>query len=258
MSFYANSTRIFCTPRVEILINDRTIDTYYHKQKHYIEGRRNSVYKIRVHNDNDRAVAAVVSVDGLSVIDGKMAGADSQKYIIQPFSFIDVKGWRINDNEVREFKFGSRRNSYNQKSEDGNSTDIGVIGVLFYGEKRRYRATPMYMYTHTVGNPAFDYDSYPTFSTSNSLGLSASGSTASMAVGAVTRSLSVNNVGTEQGDHASSRVYHTSFDVDFSTYSSVAIFYDDVKGLEARGIKVKRQQSEPNPFPGLAGYCKSV
>lgn len=119
---------------VELRVNGRKLREFQHEGEIWVEGRTNSDYVIRVRNDSDIRVVATPSVDGLSVMDGKEASYHGDGYIIGPRSYIDIPGWRLDDENVAKFRFGYAGESYAAKK--GKPRNIGVIGVAFFNEKQ--------------------------------------------------------------------------------------------------------------------------
>lgn len=120
---------------LEILVNNRPIKQHKHNKKVYVEGRKDSEYSILVKNDNNVPVYAVVSVDGLSVIDGKPASENSIGFLIDKKSSITVPGWLISEKEVAKFTFTEKKSSYNEKTSKKNAPNTGVIGCIIIAEK---------------------------------------------------------------------------------------------------------------------------
>jgi hypothetical protein len=80
---------------------------------------------------------AVLSVDGLDVVTGKPAEETNTGYIIDAYSSLDVKGYRISDDNSASFIFTSKGKSYVQQAKS-NATNAGVIGLRTYKEKVPY------------------------------------------------------------------------------------------------------------------------
>jgi hypothetical protein len=113
------------------------------------EGRR---YSIVLRNETSYRLEAVMSVDGLDVMDGQPASLGKRGYILQPHQRIVVEGWRRSMQSVAAFRFSSVRDSYAERKH-GDSRNVGVIGVAIFNERgtdpysddevdRRLRAEP--------------------------------------------------------------------------------------------------------------------
>lgn len=113
----------------------RAVRVYGHDGRSYIESREDMVYRIRVKNQTANRIKAVISVDGISIISGKPVTDSKEEtgYILQPYAEELFKGYRVDDNQVAEFKFVKREASY--ATEKGEGANNGVIAVRAYAEK---------------------------------------------------------------------------------------------------------------------------
>lgn len=108
---------------------------------HEAKGRRFAVaepggrYEIVVKNESRRPVEAVVSVDGLDVIDGEAASVRKRGYLLAPFESVRLEGFRTSSSSVAAFRFGSMFESYSSRRH-GHATNAGVIGVAVFEERR--------------------------------------------------------------------------------------------------------------------------
>ena len=103
----------------------------------FIEARSGTNYTVKIKNDNSYRVMAVLSVDGLDVVTGKPAEETNTGYIIDAYSSLDVKGYRISDDNSASFIFTSKGKSYVQQAKS-NATNAGVIGLRTFKEKLPY------------------------------------------------------------------------------------------------------------------------
>lgn len=101
-------------------------------QRQLVVGEDGERYVIQLRNDTGNRVEAVVTVDGLDVIDGEDGRLDKRGYIVGPFSTIEIDGFRRSMSEVAAFRFGRVRDSY--ASAKGKARNVGVIGVAFFTE----------------------------------------------------------------------------------------------------------------------------
>ena len=127
---------------LDILIKNHPIQQFDHKDKVYVEGREGSDYSIRVKNKNSGDILAIISVDGLSIVDGKPASEKSRGWIVKANSEINIPGWLVDSKAAAKFQFSGKKNSYAEKSEDGDIKNVGVIGCLIFTKKDdiRYRS----------------------------------------------------------------------------------------------------------------------
>ncbi len=112
----------------------RTLRSINHGGQTYIEAPAQGEYKIRLRNTSGSRRLAIVSVDGVNVLDGKDAGFDGRGYVLRPWETIDVPGWMRSDSKVAKFEFKEQGGSYAAQTGRGTS-NVGVIGVAVYDEK---------------------------------------------------------------------------------------------------------------------------
>lgn len=107
----------------------------------FIAARPGEEYRVRIHNPLPVAVAANLSIDGLNSITGAPGSpSGGSKWVIEPFSFVDVAGWQVSGRESRRFYFTSREGSYAAwRSNDWGrdlAVNCGVIGVAYFWSQR--------------------------------------------------------------------------------------------------------------------------
>lgn len=110
------------------------IPEYGHAGLTFVEGRRGQPYTLKLRNDSAGRVLAVVSIDGLSVVDGQPCTPQSRGYVVPAYSSVDIDGWRTSLSEVRRFKFEAKDQSY-AKGTTGEVQNCGVIAVKYFSEK---------------------------------------------------------------------------------------------------------------------------
>jgi hypothetical protein len=130
--------------------------------KTYIEGRDGSEFEIEVRNNNNFRIEAVISVDGLSVLDGQPAGDDdeTQGYLVGANSKIRIPGWKLNGTKAAAFVFSGRKGGSYVEQSTGQATNKGVIGMMVFQEKVKsyYHAPNAVAFRSTVlGNPNARY-----------------------------------------------------------------------------------------------------
>ena len=120
---------------VELVGEDgRILDTYAHGGRSYILGMAGGRYAIRVKNPTARRVEAVISVDGLDVIDGESADFTGKRgYVVPAYGELLVDGFRTSTTQVAAFRFSAVADSYAERK--GKGRNIGVIGVAIFDEK---------------------------------------------------------------------------------------------------------------------------
>jgi hypothetical protein len=126
---------------MDVLIDGTPARTVEHEGRLYLPvPRMGEEYEIRVSNHGPRRIAAIVSVDGLSVIDGRRATEASPGYLVGSHRSVVIKGWRRNRDTVAAFTFEDRFNSYAYRR--GHRDDIGVIRLVAI-EEMPHRTYPL-------------------------------------------------------------------------------------------------------------------
>jgi hypothetical protein len=101
--------------------------------RNYVVGEGGRRYTIVLRNNTNFRLEAVLSVDGLDVLDGKAASFGKRGYIMDPRGELEIDGFRQSMDAVAAFRFGSVRGSYaGQKT--GDTRNVGVIGVALFNE----------------------------------------------------------------------------------------------------------------------------
>lgn len=123
---------------VELLVNGRTlsrIGNTFEVEKHGVS------YEIKISNSSAHKVCVVVSVDGLSVMNGEEANDNGIGYLVEPHDSIVIKGWRRGDSEVAQFTFTDEQSSYAGITKNSQDKYWGTIMVVAYPEKQRPKVT---------------------------------------------------------------------------------------------------------------------
>lgn len=255
--------------------------------QHYIEGREGSEFEIEVVNHNNFRVEAVVSVDGLSVLAGELAGDDSSGYLVEAYGRVRIPGWKLNSREAAKFFFSGRKGGSYVEQSTGQPTNKGVIGMKVFEERGRNRGyqtfnggllggnlrgggSPRGMAKGLSANRAMFGSSSSTLGgqsrgiAPDSLGYEATSFGLADAVGSASNAtLSASNASTKA---AVTQTLGTGFGeaMDFQTTTVnfnrgdmlvlMVLFYDDKRGLQQRGIETVRPSrtryaTTPNPFP---------
>lgn len=198
----------------------------------FIEGRLGERYVVRVHNPTWRRVEAVVSVDGRDAIDGQPAHAGTRGYVIAPYSYVDIDGFRLSMAEVAAFRFTSVPDSYAGRT--GTPWTVGVIEVALFPERVQ---PPVRRYPAPRGAPEasapHDRDGRDEARRGNR----------------------AQGLGTEFGETRRSPVVETSFVRENWSYPAgqVRIRYDDREGLCSRGLRefcpVRYPEPPYDPYP---------
>lgn len=124
---------------VAILVNNGSVAEYRHDTgRIFVEGKEGSNYSLRIKNHNGHRVMVVVGVDGVNVIDSKPLGTSPNEagYVIAGGDSLNVKGYRVNNDEVAAFRFTKADQAYASKDKGLKGT-TGVISVRAYAEKEK-------------------------------------------------------------------------------------------------------------------------
>lgn len=127
-------TRLRAPYEVQILRDDgELLPTYAFRDRFYIEGSANERYIIRITNPTPRRIEAVVSVDGLDVIDGENGDLRKRGYVVPAYGETRIEGFRTSQADVATFRFSSVGNSY--AGLKGKARNVGVIAVALFEER---------------------------------------------------------------------------------------------------------------------------
>jgi hypothetical protein len=119
---------------VQILGEDgSSLSTYAQGNRFYVLGNHGTRYTVHVKNPTARRVEAVITVDGLDVIDGENGDLKKRGYIIQPYGELRVEGFRTSTAEVATFRFSTVDGSYAGKK--GKARNVGVVAVALFEEE---------------------------------------------------------------------------------------------------------------------------
>ena len=247
---------------VEVRVHGRPLREHLHKGEYWMEGRKGSDFTIRVRNKIWQRILAVVSIDGLSVMDGKEASFDSGGYVIDGQGQIDIPGWRLDNEKIAKFRFGKSGKSYAAK--EGKPLNIGVVGCAIFLEKSIgwYIEGPCTRSFAPIlrgcGGQRYGGGG-GTFTSSSTAGSPITDSDEVYGTEINCFASQAPSLGTEFGKQAE----HTVLTVTFERASNVPdetyeIRYADRKELERRGVDLKRKPvvaRRPTAFPKETG-CK--
>lgn len=216
---------------------------YYFDNQRWIEGTPNKEYTIRVSNRCDFRVLAVVSVDGLNVLNGKKANYEQGGYILAPRSTVDLKGWRTSDNTEAVFYFSSPEKSYGGRV--GKAENLGVIGVAFFREKEDYIPPDSIAQAPTaIPAPPPEGSLAPAPSLSKQRAQDASASTG------MVQEKAEQSLGTGYGRNIHSPVVKQEFERDSAEPFRVSVLrYETVDVLIAKGIIPQPTRPKTNMGP---------
>ena len=232
---------------LQILVRGRPITQYAHgwPEQIFVEGREGSEYEIEIRNTTAGRIEAVVSVDGLSVIDGKEAGSASTGYLLNPYETVRIPGWRLDGAQVAKFAFSGKQKSYATQM-TGDARNNGVIGVMAFREARPILNYAPISYDMFRGLTPQNVPSWTTCSSTI-----APSSADTTFVGA-SMNMPQNSLGTAFGEAVSFTTHQVTFSRG-AAFATLIIRYDNKTGLKQRGIIVGRpkHRHEPQAFPAM-------
>ena len=113
-----------------------------HDGQCYLVAPKKGRYHIKLHNNCAARKLAVVSVDGLSVLDGEKASTHGDGYVLDGWETLIIKGWRRTDEEVAEFNFTEKDESYSAQAGKGTK-NTSVVGVTVFDERCEFKIRPI-------------------------------------------------------------------------------------------------------------------
>lgn len=275
--------------QVNIRQNGTDLPSVQHERQAWVVAPPEGEYEIVIFNNSNDRKLAVVTVDGLSAMDGQEGKKDGNGYVVEPWQRLVVPGWRRSDREVARFTFTPNEGSYSSKMGKG-TRNTGVIAVAVFEEK----AKPVVVQQPViVERPVFIREVYPPWytrpwypgpvwcSTTEVIGSSVPNVSTVNAVHSVQNEVSMSTVsasasassephyaglgkavvtpedtdlGTGYGQRAEMRTQAVPFERASSKPSEVIVIRYGLRERLARlGVPVDqavRPNPAPNPFPG--------
>jgi len=112
--------------------NGAPLPTFAYRDRFYVQGHANERYLIRITNPTDHRIEAVVSVDGLDVIDGENGDLGKRGYVVPAYGETRIEGFRTSQADVATFRFSTVSGSY--AGQKGKARNVGVIAVALFEE----------------------------------------------------------------------------------------------------------------------------
>lgn len=262
---------------VEVLVDGMTLPTFAHRGESFVMGHKGERYVLRVHNRSHRRIEAVVTVDGLDVIDGKPGSFSKRGYLVPAWGSVDIDGWRLSNQQVAAFRFSSVSASY--AGQTGQPRNVGVIGVAVFPERMVVRPRPKYM-PHRRVAPPWEMESQGGIGSGRS-GSSSRDEAAPAAAPSASaemddfgareeaprkRSMNRPGLGTQFGEQHDSSVQEVTFVRANASHPDtiMGVRYNDRRGLVAMGIDVDGSHAwsdadlrrTANPFPRSTGFAQ--
>lgn len=198
-----------------------TLPVYWHDGRAYVVGRPGAEYQVRIRNRTGAELLAVVSVDGVNVVDGRTAHPLQDGYVVPARQRTDILGWRKNLDETASFYFTELDDSYADRT--GRPDDVGVIGAALFERAPRWRDERPRGWDKREAAPA--------------------GPQAKRAPG--------EPLGTGHGAIDDSPADVVRFErASDQPLETIAIYYDSYRNLVAQGVIPRRGvRRDPQPFP---------
>ena len=121
----------------DVTVTDRstgqTLPVYFARGEYWVAGTPGAKYSVSVANASGGRVLAVMSVDGVNVLNGETAGIEQSGYVFNAYQRYDVNGWRKSNHEIAAFEFVASPESYAERT--GRPANVGVIGVALFKER---------------------------------------------------------------------------------------------------------------------------
>ena len=246
-----------------------TLPVYFAKGEYWVAGTPGAKYSVAVANGSGGRMMAVMSVDGVNVLNGQTASVEQTGYVFDGYQRYEVTGWRKSNQEVAAFEFVASPASYAART--GRPANVGVIGVALFKE-RLYQppvsvAPPIYRYGANGGYGGYDAPDDRKHMTAEAAADSASSRAApapsQSAPQSAKRSESYatrEKLGTGHGEREWSQVTNTSFDrAQSSPNETIRIRYDSLENLLSMGVIQQPHQHRPwnrtpNAFPESLGF----
>jgi len=238
----------------------KPIKIYYDEDGNkWIEAHDGTEFVIEVKNNTIYTILASVTVDGLSVINGKPITLKGNKvgYVLDSKNNLKIEGWRTSLQTIRKFKFTfNKKESYSHKL-GADEKNIGVIGFAFYYLKCEYIYNKDYIistypnYNSTVidYNCNHDYDS-ANINFSNTIAVNDakfSNYYSSPCNSLTEKDEKYFSMATKQGDEKENNACYSYTNFNSDPFLVDKIFYDSRENLIRKGI-IKKEKNLPKPF----------
>lgn len=128
MNYYSNPFFV-----ISILVDNRPLEIIEHGGVNWLCAQPGKAYTILVKNISGGRLEVLESVDGRDVLQDKAAALSNNGMVIA--REWENRGWRLNDDEIREFVFVDPEAAIANLA-TGSTSNVGVIGVAVYLERR--------------------------------------------------------------------------------------------------------------------------
>ena len=227
----------------DITIHDRAtgrdLPVHWHEGRAYVIGRPGNEYEIRVANRAGEDLLAVMSVDGVNVLNGELASTHGSGYVFSASEQNTIRGWRKSMKDIAAFYFTSLGDSYAGRT--GRPDNVGVIGVALF-QRKRVEPPPMPYSQAPAAPEAWRERADASNESKQRLGSASRAEPPAKAEAPL-------GTGHGRREHAPTRF------VDFQRRTAdpvetIAIYYDSDRNLVAQGvISSYSGRRDPNPWP---------
>jgi hypothetical protein len=244
------SSSAFAVGRLaEVTVYDRgsgrVLPVYSAGGEQYVAGRPGNEYEVRVRNNTNEEILAVISVDGVNVVTGETAAPSQSGYVIGPWRSLSIAGWRKSLARIATFYFTDHSDAYATRT--GRPDDVGVIGVAVF--KRKFVPPVELEAPRLQQRYREDKRGKLESSTADNAGARAAAPPAP----AAEPQAQEKSLGTGHGRSEGAEARYVQFERESDLPNEViTIRYDTRANLVARGIivePVREPRREPNPFP---------
>ena len=237
------------------------LPVYVAGSERWIVGTPGHEYAIRIRNRTGQRILAVPSVDGVNAITGETASPEQSGYVLEPYGFVEIAGWRKSLANTAAFYFTNVEDSYAGRT--GRPRDVGVIGVAVFRERAPVAYAPPMSEPSRIAAQRAERSDRPA-APAPSTEPSAAGSVAKEAdafrdplAGGRQKQAADARLGTGHGRSETSYAQRVAFErATTSPESVVSIRYDRREALVARGIIPGPRYAEraPSAFPAWPSF----
>jgi hypothetical protein len=243
---------------VEVQVDGRTTPLFSaprHLDRHYFQAFRGQNYSLVLRNNSADRIGVLIAVDGLNVVNGERSSLSRHEamYVLDPWEWAEIKGWRTSLEEVRRFVFVDEEKSYAERSGKANG-DMGWIRVLAFREEGGHWLSERDLrslnergkrrgYGDRLPMPGRDSGEAPPVPASPSGDeVQAEGKSEARGPSDLHADSDDSNPGTGWGDRSRDVVRRTRFTPESRPTDHIVLRYEYAQGLRALGIDVRRHR----------------
>ena len=120
--------------KVHIRQNGVDLPSVQHEGQRWVLVPPEGEYEIVLYNDSHNRRLAVVTVDGVSVVDASDGSREGTGYVLEPWQSFPIEGWRRSGQKAAKFRFTPNGDSYVAQMGKG-TRNTGVVAVAVFDEK---------------------------------------------------------------------------------------------------------------------------